>query len=160
MLRRGRGRSDGTRASAAAHGRLAGGCYSLRRRWLPQKRSAQLGQRMGPTSSLWFFRLCSTSYEEDWCGREDSNFHVLSDTTTSTLRVYQFRHGRTCKMPSDRAAGWQASAPSKAICATQPEFIHQRHSARSPRPIQLPVALLEKLSFMFLELAGTSSLPL
>lgn len=67
MLRRGRGRTDGTRASAAAHGRLAGGCYSLRRRWLPQKRSAQLGQRMGPTSSLWFFHLCSTSYEEDWC---------------------------------------------------------------------------------------------
>ena len=31
----------------------------------------------------------------DWCGREDSNFHVLSDTTTSTLRVYQFRHDRT-----------------------------------------------------------------
>ena len=31
-----------------------------------------------------------------WCGREDSNFHVLSDTATSRLRVYQFRHGRTC----------------------------------------------------------------
>jgi hypothetical protein len=30
-----------------------------------------------------------------WCGREDSNFHGLSPTTTSTLRVYQFRHGRT-----------------------------------------------------------------
>jgi hypothetical protein len=30
----------------------------------------------------------------DWCGREDSNFHGLSPTTTSTLRVYQFRHDR------------------------------------------------------------------
>jgi len=30
-----------------------------------------------------------------WCGREDSNFHGLSPTTTSTLRVYQFRHDRT-----------------------------------------------------------------
>ena len=30
-----------------------------------------------------------------WCGQEDSNFHGLSPTTTSTLRVYQFRHGRT-----------------------------------------------------------------
>jgi hypothetical protein len=30
-----------------------------------------------------------------WCGQEDSNFHGLSATTTSTLRVYQFRHGRT-----------------------------------------------------------------
>lgn len=32
---------------------------------------------------------------ERWCGREDSNFHGISPTTTSTLRVYQFRHGRT-----------------------------------------------------------------
>jgi len=32
---------------------------------------------------------------EEWCGREDSNFHGLSATTTSTLRVYQFRHDRT-----------------------------------------------------------------
>ena len=31
-----------------------------------------------------------------WCGREDSNFHGLSATATSTLRVYQFRHDRTC----------------------------------------------------------------
>ena len=30
-----------------------------------------------------------------WCGREDSNFHGLAATTTSTLRVYQFRHDRT-----------------------------------------------------------------
>lgn len=30
-----------------------------------------------------------------WCGQENSNFHGLSATTTSTLRVYQFRHGRT-----------------------------------------------------------------
>ena len=37
------------------------------------------------------------SVMNDWCGREDSNFHVLSDTTTSTLRVYQFRHDRTSK---------------------------------------------------------------
>src|SRR5690606_16971671 len=29
-----------------------------------------------------------------WCGREDSNFLGLSPTTTSTLRVYQFRHDR------------------------------------------------------------------
>ena len=31
----------------------------------------------------------------DWCGRENSNFHGLSATATSTLRVYQFRHDRT-----------------------------------------------------------------
>lgn len=29
-----------------------------------------------------------------WCGQEDSNFHGVSPTATSTLRVYQFRHGR------------------------------------------------------------------
>jgi hypothetical protein len=34
-------------------------------------------------------------YSMVWCGREDSNFHGLSPTTTSTLRVYQFRHDRT-----------------------------------------------------------------
>ena len=33
--------------------------------------------------------------DRGWCGREDSNFHVLSDTATSRLRVYQFRHDRT-----------------------------------------------------------------
>jgi hypothetical protein len=44
---------------------------------------------------------CSTNRPLDdlslfrWCGQEDSNFHGLSPTTTSTLRVYQFRHGRT-----------------------------------------------------------------
>ena len=32
---------------------------------------------------------------QDWCGREDSNFHGSYPTATSTLRVYQFRHDRT-----------------------------------------------------------------
>ena len=40
---------------------------------------------------LRFSRFC-------WCGREDSNFHGLSATATSTLRVYQFRHDRTREM--------------------------------------------------------------
>ena len=31
---------------------------------------------------------------EGWCGREDLNFHGFYPTTTSTLRVYQFRHDR------------------------------------------------------------------
>ena len=31
---------------------------------------------------------------EEWCGREDSNFHGSYPTATSTLRVYQFRHDR------------------------------------------------------------------
>ena len=42
----------------------------------------------------------------EWCGQEDSNFHGLSPTTTSTLRVYQFRHGRTFKgKPAGPASG-------------------------------------------------------
>jgi hypothetical protein len=43
-----------------------------------------------------------------WCGQEDSNFHGLSPTTTSTLRVYQFRHGR---MPVTSSARPLASRP-------------------------------------------------
>ena len=35
------------------------------------------------------------TFDQDWCGREDSNFHPCYRTATSTLRVYQFRHGRT-----------------------------------------------------------------
>src|SRR5208337_4445135 len=35
-----------------------------------------------------------TLAEESWCGREESNFHGISPTATSTLRVYQFRHDR------------------------------------------------------------------
>jgi hypothetical protein len=45
-----------------------------------------------------------------WCGREDSNFHGLSATATSTLRVYQFRHDRTF-MKMD---GFEAALPGKA----------------------------------------------
>ena len=31
-------------------------------------------------------------YLKNWCRREDSNFHVLSDTWSWIMRVYQFRH--------------------------------------------------------------------
>ena len=41
------------------------------------------------------FRFKNRHLRTVWCGREDSNFHGLSPTTTSTLRVYQFRHDRT-----------------------------------------------------------------
>jgi lipoyl(octanoyl) transferase len=43
--------------------------------------------------------------ERDWCGREDSNFHGVSPTATSTLRVYQFRHDRrTAAAPKEGIA--------------------------------------------------------
>jgi len=45
----------------------------------------------------------------NWCGREDSNFHGLAATTTSTLRVYQFRHDRT------HACIYQAASGARRI---------------------------------------------
>lgn len=45
-----------------------------------------------------FLWCCAANYfriNGEWCGQEDLNFQGLSPTTTSTLRVYQFRHGRT-----------------------------------------------------------------
>ncbi|CAN5599792.1 recombinase family protein [soil metagenome] len=45
------------------------------------------------------------SLDREWCGREDSNFHGLSPTTTSTLRVYQFRHDRT-RLTAESSGGW------------------------------------------------------
>jgi hypothetical protein len=36
----------------------------------------------------------SARIEGEWCGREDLNLHTLSGTCTSSMRVYQFRHGR------------------------------------------------------------------
>ena len=54
-----------------------------------------------------------------WCGREDSNFHGLSATATSTLRVYQFRHDRTCVGSSIDEFPWQGAATSKAVTVAQ-----------------------------------------
>src|SRR4029077_6578343 len=56
-----------------------------------------------------------------WCGREDSNFHGVSPTATSTLRVYQFRHDR---MPTHR----QGAALSKSGVPYQARW------TRSPQP--------------------------
>ena len=52
-----------------------------------------------------------------WCGREDSNFHGLSATATSTLRVYQFRHDRTFENRRPEGRRWQAGASSKRVLA-------------------------------------------
>jgi len=41
------------------------------------------------------FLARSIGYFGEWCGREDSNFHGLSPTAPSTLRVYLFRHDRS-----------------------------------------------------------------
>ena len=45
---------------------------------------------------LWFFQTSGlhASVHSIWCGARDSNPHVLSDTATSRLRVYQFRQLR------------------------------------------------------------------
>src|SRR6476619_5810842 len=65
-----------------------------------------------------------------WCGREDSNFHGLSATATSTLRVYQFRHDRTS---CDERAGRGAAATGKA-----------RPLAKAPGPRNAARAALER----------------
>ena len=44
---------------------------------------------------LMFLDVIGLLRKKKWCGQEDSNFHEISPTATSTLRVYQFRHDRT-----------------------------------------------------------------
>jgi site-specific DNA recombinase len=61
---------------------------------MAENRSAEVINATLSTSLGMAEKLRSHSTGE-WCGREDSNFHGLSATTTSTLRVYQFRHDRT-----------------------------------------------------------------
>ncbi len=48
----------------------------------------------GPAAVSRAFLVSIASESEEWCGREESNFHGFYPTATSTLRVYQFRHGR------------------------------------------------------------------
>ena len=75
-------------------------------------------------------------WESCWCGREDSNFHGLSATTTSTLRVYQFRHDRTHKITGQLLIQcWQAGAPSKGFTRWQLPF-DQRARFIACRPLQ------------------------
>ena len=73
------------------------------------------GKRLKPA----IFRLPGQLRESCWCGREDSNFHGLSATTTSTLRVYQFRHDRTLRTEAGNPASGKAQAISKAFGAMQ-----------------------------------------
>ena len=61
------------------------GSITIRRR--PGARGSTAGSSASPVES--------PAVAQCWCGREDSNFHGLSATATSTLRVYQFRHDRT-----------------------------------------------------------------
>ena len=59
------------------------------------------------------------SSDREWCGREDSNFHGLSATTTSTLRVYQFRHDRTSRRSPGRPGALVGGATSRAFSGPQ-----------------------------------------
>ncbi len=79
-------------------------CRQVNIKILRRVRQDQLSQakswKFGAVVAAPNFRLCqkhekTLENQEFWCGREDSNFHGLSATTTSTLRVYQFRHDRT-----------------------------------------------------------------
>jgi hypothetical protein len=63
--------------------------------WGPQHVHPQTPRNCGPLGPLAQRTRNPKFLENVWCGREDSNFHGLSATATSTLRVYQFRHDRT-----------------------------------------------------------------
>ena len=70
---------------------------------------AKSANRIHPTIGLWKNNLkkkleldinkrnllCIFYLIQNWCGREDLNLQGVSSTTTSTLRVYQFRHDRS-----------------------------------------------------------------
>lgn len=45
-----------------------------------------------PTTRPASYPLDDSHIKEQWCPGEDSNLHSITGTTTSTLRVYQFRH--------------------------------------------------------------------
>ena len=76
-----------------------------------------------------------------WCGREDSNFHGLSPTTTSTLRVYQFRHDRTREKAALAGAALGRARPlAKPIHAGNghtpvPDSVHFGTMVNSPLTI-------------------------
>ncbi len=95
---------------------------------------AELRQLKRPPPRL---TVVAVHFRTVWCGQEDSNFHGLSPTTTSTLRVYQFRHGRTSTRgkasgPSGRSAPL-AKAPwrCKRAVISRPCFSWVEASARS-----------------------------
>jgi hypothetical protein len=64
-----------------------------------------------------------------WCAREDLNFHGFYPTATSTLRVYQFRHG---------------AHPQKARGIAGPDRIVKRHSAQISGRYRLEVICVSR----------------
>ena len=81
------------------------------------------------------------SRQTAWCGREDSNFHGVSPTATSTLRVYQFRHDRTAgEEPRISPRGGvisKSALPYQAAWASESVTASLRSSgdrARAPSP--------------------------
>ena len=87
-----------------------------------------------------------------WCGREDSNFHGISPTATSTLRVYQFRHDRlTDGLSFVLAFRWcgeyqNARMIASRTDASQPTFSAAVEWRTSPglKPYEEAVAAMEK----------------
>ncbi len=71
------------------------------------------------------------SRKSEWCGQEDSNFHEISPTATSTLRVYQFRHDRTVHDIIE----WQANSRPDACIS------------RAYRDLRISAGLSEKMAW-------------
>ena len=59
-----------------------------------RQRQGFLGPAVGARDRMGLSHRIPPGVLGSWCGREDSNFHGVAPTATSTLRVYQFRHDR------------------------------------------------------------------
>ncbi len=89
-----------------------------------------------------------------WCGREDSNFHGVSPTATSTLRVYRFRHDRLFPCDNGCSCRFLNRDIANAAWAIKQPPGRERHETviersvewlRSPDPLPYPetVAAME-----------------
>ncbi len=143
------GAGDPARASAAGIGRhprrpVGGDAHAAAT--AAGARIAEQRPRQAGVNSAASWSRATRALLTGWCGQEDSNFHGLSATTTSTLRVYQFRHGRTTimsggqRLPSGR--GGRLAEPRAArnrLRRTPPAAPHPlvRHkNRRKPLPVQ------------------------
>ena len=93
-----------------------------------------------------------------WCGREDSNFHGIAPTATSTLRVYQFRHDRKILYYITVREIPNAGPPIKHVRKAEKQMIAapkaDTANAVEWRISDAPVAYPDALAFMEDRVAG------
>jgi hypothetical protein len=86
------------------------------------------------------------SFEREWCGREDSNFHGFYPTATSTLRVYQFRHGRTLFLVGERGNKLASCCEARSAGSVKLKRFAQAAAASKSKTWAASVMLMETLS--------------